>query len=266
MFKRFAQIMLTVVLVMAGATPSLAVEPARKIDSQRSTARLYLISADGAKSVNVGVARVIGGASLDSSEPVFNFIIYPESGEVQAVASAPTDTTAAHYTDINFQSRSTVQASDGSLQVTGDLILTQIERPVIVHPNEAYAGAEFGDPVVRTVSQEVTFVMVPVAGRGTEQNNFSVSATALIRREHFPELLPGVLHNNWPVIVQDRKSEVPSTLGEGYYGSLCTGTAIMIENGPAPVTCGEDYPGFEAFTPEWSAVRIVLDLKLSQNS
>ncbi len=40
----------------------------------------------------------------------------------------------------------------------------------------------------------------------------------------------------------------------------------MIENGPAPVTCGEDYPGFDAFTSEWSDVKITLDLKLSQNT
>ncbi len=158
-----------------------------------------------------------------------------------------------------------MQGSDGSLEVTGDLIITQIERPVLVNSSEAYAGAEYGDPVVRTSSQEVTFHMVPAIGTGAEQNNISISAIARIRGETFPELLPAISRANWPLIVQDKKFEVPFTVGEGYYGSLCTGTAIMIENGPAPVTCGEDYPGFGAFTSEWSDVKITLDLKLTQN-
>ncbi len=266
MFKRFAQFVLPGILMIACAAPSFAVEPARQIDYQRSTARLYLISADGSNSINVGVARVIGGASLDSSEPVFNFIIYPESEETQPTASARTETTAANYTNINFQSMRTVQASDGSLEVTGDLILTQIERPVIVNPSEAYAGPEYGEPVVRISSQEVTFRMMPAIGTGAGQNDISISGIARIRGENFPELLPAVSRANWPVVVQNKKFKMPFTVGEGYYGSRCTGTAITIENGPAPVTCGEDYPGFGAVTPEWSDVKITLDLKVSQNT
>ncbi len=154
--------------------------------ADHSTARLYLISADGSNSVNVGVARVIGGASLDSSEPVFNFIIYPESEEAQPTASARTDTSPANYTNINFQSTRTVQANDGSLEVTEDLIVTRIERPVIVNPREAYAGAEYGEPVVRISSQEVTFDMVPAIRTGAEQNNISISGIARIRGKHFP--------------------------------------------------------------------------------
>ncbi len=265
MFKRFAQIVLPAVLVIACAAPSLAVEPAQQLDSEHSIARLYLISADGSISVNVGVARVIGGANPYSSEPVFNFIIYPEDMQAQPMASAQTDNSTAHYANINFQSRRTVQANDGSLEVTGDLILTRIERPVIVNPNEAYAGAEYGDPIVRTVSQEVMFVMVPAIATGRVQND-SISATTLIRRETFPELLSAILHTNWPLIVHDKKCEMPSTMGEGYYGPLCSGTTAMIENGATPVTVGEDYPGFEAFTREWSDIRIRLDLKLSQNT
>ncbi len=266
MFKRFAQIVLPAILVIACAAPCLAVEPARQIDSKRSTAHLYLISADGSNSVNVGVARVSGGSSLDSSEPVLSFIIYPENEHAQPLTSTQTDKIAANYAEMSFQSTRIVQANDGNLEVTGDLVLTQIERPAIVNPSEAYAGAEFGDPLVRTLSQEVMLVVVAAIGTGAEPDDLSISGTALVRHENFPELLGAILRTNWPLVVQDKMCEMPFTVGEGYYGPLCSGTPILIENGAVPVTVGEDYPGFEMFTPVWSEVRIVLKLNFSQNT
>jgi hypothetical protein len=56
-----------------------------------------------------------------------------------------------------------------------------------------------------------------------------ISATALIGRESFPELLPAIYAAyavNWPPVIQDEHCQMPTSIGEDYAGPSCTGTVV----------------------------------------
>jgi hypothetical protein len=80
----FSKPALTVLVVLSSlicAAPGQAKDAVWRIDSEHSTARLFLVSSSNpVDTVNVGVARAIGLVNPitdDSATPGFDFTIYP---------------------------------------------------------------------------------------------------------------------------------------------------------------------------------------------
>lgn len=277
----------TTIIIMITAIPA-AVATANaggwSLDSSASSARLYLGSKTDPDSVNVGVARVTGTVDLDIhhvNNSVFNLSIYP-SGEDWGKALTPEGNLPTGYvpdasddTLLTFRSKRSVLASDGSLRVTGDLTLTRVERSVMADPSEAYAGPVYGDPVIHTSTEEVTFVFPSLSTAlapgslppGTREKKavLEVSASTRIAHEDFRELPKALMETNWPSVVANEHCEVPS-VGEDFHGPVCSGTVIAAtraDNCHAPATIGEDYSGPICNPPAGDQTRIVLHLQLT---
>ena len=229
-----------------------------RVDAEHSIARLSLGSSP--KSAEVGVARVSGNVAFDASDPadpIVNLNIKPDNS------------LGADYSEISFKSTRSAMTSDGKLAVVGDLSVTRVERSVTMDANEGYYGAEYGAPVVKTDTEEITLVF-PAASLPAAQNGaMQLSATTNISRERFPQLLAALAQGSGPsMVVQDEKcTTVQSGGGEGYYGATCTGTPVeTATNAVNPYSGGgEGYYGSEpAVIPDGSQATIALNLKLTQ--
>jgi hypothetical protein len=138
-----------------------------------------------------------------------------------------------------------------------------------MEPNEAYAGPEYGEPVARTDTHEVTLVF-PVTSLPAAQNGaLHLSVSTTVSREAFPQLLSALEAGNWPtVVVEDENCTTPSTVGEDYSGAICSGTQVSTATNsvePAGFGGGEGYYGFEpAVVPDGRRATIALNLKLTQ--
>src|ERR1700691_4285758 len=216
------------------------------LDSSRSSALLFQGSRATSESVNTGVARVTGKVKLDAGDldsSFFDLSIYPADENWGHVLS-PDGTLPTGYvpdatdqTLLTFKSTRILRTGNGKLQVIGDLTLTRVERTVTATPTEAYAGPVYGDPVIHNVTREITFLFPSVsAARLSESLTPAVQQTrgvlevvgaARVDREEFPELVSAIQNTNWPPVVQNEHCEAAySGGGEGYSGSVCTGTLI----------------------------------------
>ena len=256
----------------------------RSLDPTTSSARIFLGSAKNPDSVNVGVARVTGTVALDSNHPensVVYLSIYPADEDWGAALSSEGKLPDGYVPDtsdhtlLTFKSERVVKTVDGKWEVTGNLMLTRVERNVTFDANEAYAGPVYGDPVIRTATQTVTFVF-PATGIGTlspapttgeKGQVFTLSASARISHEDFKELSPAISETNWPSVVANKSCETPSTIGEDYSGVNCSGTEIAVasvENCQVPGNVGEDYRGPICTPPDGDLTTIALELKLTK--
>lgn len=201
-----------------------------------------------------GFTRVNGLVKLDEADPAnskFDLHMYPatamappieEDGDLRNRWLAD----LANHTLICFHSKKVTRSSDGKLQVTGDLVLTRVDRNVMLNPGEDYSGPVYGPPMIHRVTREATFVFdVSAAANGGQKDaGPQVSGSTSMTRESFPPLVKAVLATYWPPVVQDRKCEVVSGGSEDYRGAQCTGTFMEAFGLPqAPTQAGEDYPG-----------------------
>ena len=158
----------------------------------------------------------------------------------------------------------TAATSYGTLEVTGNLTLTRVERPSTANPTEDYSGPVYGSPVVHTVSHEVTFAFPRVdrpTVNGEKAATTKVSASTRIGYENFPQLSSAILATNWPPVVEDENCQVASTGGEDYAGPSCTGTTVpVISRAVALSNVSEDYHGFEVAPAAGNQVTIEFDL------
>src|ERR1700722_8477757 len=110
MLKRFSEFALVTLTGLCSVAPVLAQNSTSQIDSEHSTARLYLASTRTPDSkLNVGVARASGVIKLDSGDPAtpdFDFTIYP-ADKKPSLANSVADRRREqpHYTYIPFTSR-----------------------------------------------------------------------------------------------------------------------------------------------------------------
>ena len=118
----------------------------------------------------------------------------------------------AEYNEISFQSKRSEMTSDGKLVVVGDLSLTRVERSVTMDGNEGYYGAQLGEPVSHTDTQEVTLVFPAADLTAAHGGTLQLSAATNISRERFPQLL-AVLgrQDGHKVVVQDENCTMPSS-------------------------------------------------------
>jgi len=248
---------LLIVLAVSFSSPSHAQETWR-LDPQLSIARLSLGS--GSNALEIGLARVSGDVVFDSNDltdPAVNLKI------------TPGNETGADYAKMSFTSKRSVMTSDGKLIVTGDLSVTRIERSVTADPNEAYAGPQYGDPAALTDAHQIAFAFADPRQLAAHDGTMPLSGTTHVIREDFALLLDAVTLDDWPtVLVNDKKCEVPPTVGEDYSGVKCSGTEIAaVSNTAVPTGVGEGYYGFQpVVTPDHNHATITLNLTLTQIS
>jgi polyisoprenoid-binding protein YceI len=237
------------------------------LDPTTSSARLFQGSAANPDSVNSGVARVTGKVMLDTNDldkSVFDLSIYP-ADENWGHALSPEGSLPSGYvpdssdhTLMTFRSERIVAAGNDKFKVIGRLTLTRVERSVTMDANEAYAGPGYGDPLVRTETRKVTFLLKTEA--------LDLSGSAHVNHEDFPELLSAIQDTNWPAVVQSERCQMPSTIGEDYRGPTCTGTVIAATHNDNCQTLtsagGEGYTGPVCAPPAGDQTTIALDLRL----
>jgi hypothetical protein len=205
-------------------------------------------------SLNVGVAQLNGKIHLDASDPSASLADF-------TLASADTGTL---QTKITFKSTRTVVEND-EVEVIGDLTLTRLERNATYNPAEDYAGPLYGESVAHKVTRQVVFVF---SRENLAQQNAkaNISATALIGRENFPELIPAIYAANWPPVVEDEYCQMPTSVSEDYAGPSCTGTVVETHNAASiPANVSEDYRGSETPSPAGNQLKIVLNLHLTRD-
>jgi polyisoprenoid-binding protein YceI len=280
MKNKVTQFALATVLATGFAAPAFAQNTNWKLNSDHSTGRLSLSStADPDATFDVGIARVKGSARLDAgslTNSSFDFTIYPadegpasinEDGSVNAAEFS----NVARSTAINFRSKEAKLTLDGKLEVTGDLTLFHLERPFVIAYSEAYGGAVYGEPEVRSATREVTFVFdnaPAAAAKAGTSRKLKLAASAHIETENFPGLFEAVTNANLPVDVENKDCQEPATIGKEYHGTGCTGTPVVISSRPSAwVTVSEDYPRPDLATPRVrDNVKIALTLELNRNA
>ncbi len=251
-----------VVLVVLSSLVFVAPAPAQtivwRIDSEHSTARLFLASSRNPDAiVNVGVARANGLVAYadDSAMPNFDFTIYPadKTASLERFQQEQNDKPGNEpdYTVISFRSTRVVLVDKETFRVTGNLTLTYVQRLVTYDPSEAYSGPVYGPAITHSVRQEAVFEfrqVDPSGAQAAKKGNAEWFAVSTISGENFPELLEAVSATNWPTFVADEHCVMPSTIGEDYSGPACTGETV--EPTPRkdfhcdmPATVGEDFAG-----------------------
>jgi hypothetical protein len=258
-FKRSALVMLVILSSLIFVTPDLAQNAVRRIDSEHSTARLFMTSSRNPDAaVNVSVARTNGLVTRNadaSAMPEFDFTIYPadKTASLELFKQRPNNKKPANEPDcsvISFESTRVVRVDKEVFRVTGNLTLTYVERLATYDPSEAYSGPVYGPAVTSSLKQEVVFMfhqLNPPGARAAKKDDAEWSAFSTISGESFPELLSAVSTTDWPTFVADEHC-VPSNVGEDFAGPACTGE--VVEPTPRrdlycemPPTVGEDYGG-----------------------
>jgi polyisoprenoid-binding protein YceI len=260
MLKTSALVVFVVLSSLIFVAPGLAQNAVWRIDSEHSTARLFLASSTNPDdAVNVGVARANGLVTRnadDSAAPDFDFTIYPadKTASLERFQQEQNNEKPGNepdYTVISFKSTHVVRVDKETFRVTGNLTLTYVDRLATYDANEGYSGPVYGPAVGHFLKQEAVFEfhqVNPFGGRAAKEGNAEWSALSTISGERFPELLNAVSATDWPAFVADEHCVMPSTIGEDYSGPACTGETVE----PAlrkdlhcemPTTVGEDYAG-----------------------
>ena len=235
------------------AAPALAQNSVSQIDSEHSTARLYLASSRNPNdNLNVGVARTSGVVKLssgNSAAPNFDFTIYPaDEKSPLAKSAADRHEKESSYTVIAFKSRRVVPLTADTYRVSGDLTLTYVQRSVSYDPSESYSGPTYGPAITSSQTQQASFEFRRATPSGSTANAEWI-ASSTISAEDFPELLTAVSSTVWPVFVADEQCSMPSNVGsEDYSGPACTGERVDVAarkdlSCDTPAMVGEDFSG-----------------------
>ena len=276
MIKRFVHFVLIAAILTLLAVVSPAQSANWVIDSDHSHARMSLdVLTNSTSAFDLGVGLVSGAAILDKrdfTKSAFAFSIYSANGRSsptndEGTGSNTSNMDSAMYSEISFQSSGGTLRSDGGLEVTGNLTLTHMERPLSSAAGEAYDGLVYGEPIVHSVTREATFIFkIPGTAYSEDQSDArtEVSASANINFEDFPQVLGAARNTSWPAVVEDENCQTPSTIGEDYSGISCSGTLVeAVVPAEPPATIGEDYHGLEAVTsPAGNRVAILVHLEL----
>jgi polyisoprenoid-binding protein YceI len=253
MFKKLAQFVFVAFTGIISVSPALAQDAGSQIDSEHSTARLYLASTkDPGDNLNVGVARASGVINLsadNSSAPDFDFTIYPaDKNPSPSNSAANRPEQNQDFTVIAFKSRSVEPLNDDTYRVSGDLTLTYVEREVSYDPTEAYSGPTYGPPVVVSQTQSASFEFRRAIPSGNPANAEWIASTT-VSGEDFPELLNAVSSTDWPAFVADERCTMPSNPGQAdFSGPSCTGEVAELAD-RKDLSCdtsamvGEDFSG-----------------------
>ena len=253
MLKKFPEFALVALTGLFSVAPVLAQDSTSEIDSEHSTARLYLASTRNPDSnLNVGVARASGVVKLSSGEPAipdFDFTIYP-ADKKPSLANSVADRLQEkpNYTVIAFKSRRVVPLAADTYRVSGDLTLTYVQQTASYDPSEGYSGPTYGPSITLSQTQPASFEFRRATPSASTANARWIASSS-ISAEDFPQLLAAISSTVWPVFVADEQCTTPSnTGGEDYSGPACTGERVETAarkdlRCDAPATVGEDFSG-----------------------
>jgi len=271
MNNRFAGFALAL-LAGAFSLPAFAQSADWTVDSTHSAARISVDEKAPAGGINLLLcgAGVSGSLHLDNadvSKSTVQFTIYP-AGQSPAEQSSEN---AAPSTLLSFRSENAAWTSDGKLKVTGILTITHVEREATLEANDAYSGPVYTDRVVLKAAREESFVFAipsPPSGDANASDAAGVFTSLQINREDLPELVSAVLATNWPAAAQEATCEAPPTASDGYSGTQCTGSQVIVPSKTrAAAYAADDYPGGGANSAEpGSIVTVALHLRLAQQS
>jgi polyisoprenoid-binding protein YceI len=258
MLKRVSGTVIVVLIGIIPAMPVVAQNTAWRIDSEHSTARLFLASSKSPDAVvNVGIARLSGVVDDIGGDPkasAFDFTIYPADETTVPTSSEETRgdlLDADAYTVISFKSKQVVPTGGGAFRVTGDLTVTYIERSTTYDATEAYAGSVYGPPIMHSEKREAVFAFRRMSAPALQTANgrtAELSGSSAITAEDFPELVSAVSATDWPAFVEDEQCAMPLDIGEDFSGPRCTGEVVQ----PTPRTdvhcrmrasVGQDFAG-----------------------
>jgi len=253
MLKQFSEFALVALTGLFSVAPVLAQNSTSEIDSEHSTARLYLPSTRNPDSnLNVGVARATGVVKLNSGEPAtpdFDFTIYPADKKASLANSvADRFEEKPNYTVIAVKSRRVVSLAADTFRVSGDLTLTYVQQTVSYDPSEGYSGPTYGRSITLSQTQPASFEFRRATPSASTANAHWIASSS-ISAENFPQLLAAISSTVWPVFVADEQCTTPSNVGgEDYSGPACTGERVVTAarkdlRCDAPATVGEDFSG-----------------------
>jgi polyisoprenoid-binding protein YceI len=253
MVRNLVGLSLAAFAAMFCATPARAQSTVWVIDSAHSTARLFAASSNRKDIINIGVARMSGELKQDADNALpasFTFEVYPADQYPRTIqpggggSGAKSSPPWWDATLISFQSKSVEPVDENTLRVRGEITATYISRHAIYGgPSfRDYYGPTYGPPITHSAKQEVTFVF-----RKMQQYGGAVTAewsgSTTVRSTEFPTLWNAVVYTTWPVFEVAGKIEektprtdihcvMPTTLSEGFYGELCSGTAMPAFSDP----------------------------------
>lgn len=252
MFKKFSEFALVALAALFAVAPALAQNSVSQIDSEHSTARLYLASTRNTGAhLNVGVARtsgVVKTKSGDSAIPDFDFTIYPADKKESLAKSIANRRENPSYTVIAFKSRRVVPLGGDTYRVSGDLTLSYVQQTVSYDPSEGYSGPAYGPSITISQTEPASFEFRRAAPTANSVSGEWI-ASSTIHAEDFPQLLTAVSSTVWPVFVADEKCTMPSNVGsEDYSGPTCTGERVDVAGRTdlrcdTPLAVGEDFSG-----------------------
>jgi len=250
--------MTLIVVVIAVICMSAQAQETWTIDPKYSVVVLSLGSEPNL--LQMGLTRVSGEVVFDSSDsddPTIRFETVPRSRP------------EAQQAEMNFTSKRCTSTIDGKLLVIGKLSVTRVERWITANPTEDYAGQQYGLPMARTETHEITLVFPNLRQRASQNGQMRFTGNTSITRENFPQLLNAITLDDWPTqLVNDEKCEYPSTIGEDYHGPQCTGTVIArIGNAMVASGTGDDFSGFNTVVvPDRNQATVILNLQLKKAS
>lgn len=214
------------VFAAIGAAPTFAQLNSLTLNSDHSIAAVSVEnSTDENSNFLMGIGRVTGNAALDAKNPEnasFNFTIFP-SGPGSTPVNADGKwadgqiPNKATYTILTFKSKHAQLLDDSKLQLTGDLTVTHVERPIILSYSEDDDGPKYGTPEVHSTVREATFVFDfndPDSNDGQDPNAKVVSGSSVIKGEDFPGLLDAVQNTNWPIVFGYVAEQIQPSISE----------------------------------------------------
>jgi hypothetical protein len=212
-----------------------------------------------------------GTVKLDGDNSKFDFRLYPASSmeppiDEEGKVKIEWFSNYANNTLVCFHSKGAQITTNGHYKTTGTLVLTRVDRNVELTPSEAYAGPVYGAPMIHRLSREASFEFdFPGASHGQGGELLALGQTE-IAKEDFPQLVKTVIATNWPPVIQDKNCEIPTTIGEDYAGSMCTGTFLMsapLPSAPNSSAGGEGYPapgGYNAIVGQHLVIAVHMRL------
>jgi polyisoprenoid-binding protein YceI len=280
--KSIAQLPLLLGLT-ALAVPSLSAQTVKwQIDAGHSTASIFLAqSGDPDPGLNIAVAMAGGTMELDSADPSkfslqLNIIpadqdqaLLNPDGTLRAGAYAA----LSRYIIMSLQSKSAVRDESGKLHITGNVIITYVERVAPAEWNIGYSGPVAITPVSKGATRTVTFTFDKSASDvayGQKVGCMEITGLGKIPLEDLPALRDWLPSSIWPMLVEDRSCYMPnySVSMREYHGAVCTGNLVETKppkEVPYSSVSGLDYSGPRYQTPlKIDEVRILLDLKMRE--
>jgi hypothetical protein len=256
----FSGLLLCVFAGILSASTVAAQGTVWRIDSTRSTARLYVTSSKRREArINVGVARLSGnvlqnaGTFLPGTVSFQIFSADRNGKPVPSQGSGPVSPTRirAGSATLAFRSKTIELLDEKTVLVRGDMTATYVSRTAEYDPSKGYSGPVFGPPVTHSAKRNIAFVFreaAPAGTPGTKRGSVEWSASSIIPDDLFPELWNAVVTTDWPVFILEEQCNTPPGAGEDFSGPACTGK--LVEPAPRtdmvcamPSSVGEDFSG-----------------------